>query len=65
LILYLHEVRVVVAVVHEHNRLLVVAAACLWCGGYWLSMNNGGLTLAYLLCHVVALLVDTLLDLDA
>jgi hypothetical protein len=33
--------------------------------GFLLDMNNGGLDLAFFLRHVVALLVDDLLDLDA
>jgi hypothetical protein len=39
--------------------------ADLWHRGYWIGMNNGGLALASFLCHVAALLVDGILDLDA
>jgi hypothetical protein len=45
------------AVLVELFGLLGVAAAGWWRGGYWLGLNNGGLTLAPFLRHVVALLV--------
>jgi hypothetical protein len=46
-------------------RLLLVDAASLWLGGYWLGINNGCLALASFLCHVTTLFADNLLDLDA
>jgi hypothetical protein len=40
--LHLRKGRVVLTVLAERYGLLVVAAAGLWYGGYWLGFNNGG-----------------------
>jgi hypothetical protein len=58
-------VQVVMAVLVDLFELLVVVPAAWWREGYWLGLNNAGLTLASFLRHVDALLVVGLLDLDA